>query len=137
MAISTEISRLTTLRNSIRSKLISLGILSSSASTADLDDCNTALSSVTSLAATSYTPTTTAQTILSGQYLSGDQTIAAIPSEYIIPDGSVAITQNGMVMIAPYRVAEVSVVPTITDTTDSHGGTIRTINTNPFTPGQQ
>lgn len=37
MSISTEITRLTTLRNNIRSKLITLGIISDSS--ADLQDC--------------------------------------------------------------------------------------------------
>ena len=55
MSVSSEISRLTGLRNSIRTKLIALGVISDSAT---------------------YTPTTSSQTISAGQYLSGAQTIS-------------------------------------------------------------
>ena len=44
MSISSEITRLTTLRNTIRSKLISLELLNDSS--ADLDDCATAINSI-------------------------------------------------------------------------------------------
>ena len=74
MSIATQISRLTTLRNNIRTKLINLGIISDSS--ADLEDCYDAINSITAKSAATITPTTTAQTISAGQYLSGAQTIA-------------------------------------------------------------
>ena len=45
MSIATQISRLTTLRNNIRTKLIALGIISSS--TADLEDCYNGINGIT------------------------------------------------------------------------------------------
>lgn len=74
MSIATQISRLTTLRNNIRTKLIALGIISNSS--ADLEDCYDAINGITAKSAATYTPTTTAQSIAAGQYLTGDQTIA-------------------------------------------------------------
>lgn len=64
---------------------------------------------VTRKAAATYTPTTTAQTIASDQYLTGTQTIEAIPSAYIIPSGVSTITSNGTYNIAEYSQASVSV----------------------------
>lgn len=74
MSIATQISRLTTLRNNIRTKLINLGIISDSS--ADLEDCYNAINGITAKSAATITPTTTAQTISAGQYLTGAQTIA-------------------------------------------------------------
>lgn len=76
MSIATQITRLTTLRNNIRTKLISLGILSSSATSATLSDCYDGINVVTAQSATTYTPTTSNQTIAAGKYLSGAQTIS-------------------------------------------------------------
>lgn len=45
--------------------------------------------------AATYTPSTSTQTIAAGQYLTGAQTIGAIPSQYIIPSGNKEITENG------------------------------------------
>ena len=50
---------------------------------------------VTTKAAATITPTTSAQEIAAGTYLTGKQTIAAIPSQYIVPSGNKAITENG------------------------------------------
>lgn len=44
MSISSEVTRLTTIRNAIRSKLISLGLLNDLS--ADLDDCATAIDGI-------------------------------------------------------------------------------------------
>ena len=73
MSIATEISRLTTLRDNIRTKLIALGVFNNSS--ADLEDCYDAINGITAKSATTYTPTTSDQTISSGQYLSGAQTV--------------------------------------------------------------
>ena len=113
MAISNQISRLTTLRNSIRTKLIGLGILPAASSSATLSECYSVLSNVIGLGASSYTPTTTTQTIPSGRYLSGAQTINAIPSAYIIPSGTSVITGNGVVDVASYASASINVQPAL------------------------
>ncbi len=64
---------------------------------------------ISTLGASTYTPTTTAQTIASNQYLTGTQTIEAIPSAYIIPSGVSTITSNGTYSIGEYAEASVSV----------------------------
>ena len=74
MSVSSEISRLTGLRNSIRTKLITLGVISDSS--ADLEDCYDGIDSITAKSSATYTPTTSSQTISAGQYLSGAQTIS-------------------------------------------------------------
>lgn len=81
MSVSSEISRLTTLRNSIRSKLIGLGILSDSSAT--LSDCYTGIDGVTAQAATTYNVSSSDQTVLSGTYLSGDITIRGVTTSGI------------------------------------------------------
>ena len=122
MAISTQISRLTTLRNNIRTKLISLGILPSSSSSATLSQCYSALSNVVGLGATSYTPTTATQTISAGRYLMGAQTINAIPSSYIIPSGTFTASSNSTYNIASYSNVSVNVpLPTRTATIQGNG----------------
>ena len=65
---------------------------------------------VTTKDASTITPTTTAQTIASGTYLTGTQTIAAIPSQYIVPSGNVTLSSNGTgIDIAQYATATVDV----------------------------
>ena len=109
MAISNQIQRLTTLRNNIRTKLINLGILPAASTSATLSECYNVLSSVTGLGASSYTPTTVSQVIPSGRYLSGAQTINAIPSAYIIPSGTVVLSSSGMFDVGSYASADVTV----------------------------
>lgn len=74
MSITTQLSRLVTLRDNIRAKLIALGTISDSS--ADLEDCYDAINAITPKAAATITPTTTAQTISAGQYLTGAQTVS-------------------------------------------------------------
>ena len=109
MAISNQIQRLTTLRNNIRTKLINLGILPAASTSATLSECYNVLSSVTGLGASSYTPTTVSQVIPSGRYLSGVQTINAIPSAYIIPSGTVVLSSSGTFDVGSYASADVTV----------------------------
>ena len=109
MAISTQISRLMSLRDAIRTKLIGLGILPAVSTSATLSQCYDALSGVTALGAMSYTPTTAAQTIPSGRYLSGVQTINAIPSAYIIPSGTITLSSSGTFDVGSYASADVTV----------------------------
>lgn len=73
MSVASEISRLTTLRNNIRTKLIALGVISNSS--ADLSACYTGINGISGKAAATITPGTTDTTIASGQYLTGVQTI--------------------------------------------------------------
>lgn len=113
MAISDQIGRLTTLRNNIRTKLIGLGILPAASTSATLSECYSVLSNVTGLGASSYTPTTTTQVIPSGRYLSGPQTINAIPSSYIIPTGTSVITSNNTYDIKQYASVSVNVQPAL------------------------
>ena len=75
MSIASEISRLTNLRNTIRTKLVALGL---AAASDDLDDCATAISGISAQAAQTITPTGTAQTIAAGKYLVGAQTVEAV-----------------------------------------------------------
>lgn len=57
------------------------------------------------------TPTTSTQTIVtSGKYTTGTITVAAIPTEYIVPTGTITISSNGTgIDIAQYASANVSV----------------------------
>lgn len=82
--------------------------------------------SVTTKSAHTYTPTTSAQTIASGQYLTGAQTINPIPSEYIIPSGSISITTNGTVDVTNYASASVNVSGGSSLNTQVVQGTTRT-----------
>lgn len=60
--------------------------------------------------ASSYTPTTTAQTIPSGIYLTGTQTINAIPSQYIVPAGTLSISANANgIDVSQYASVDVNV----------------------------
>lgn len=56
------------------------------------------------------TPTTSEQTVVeSGVYTTGEVKVGAIPSEYVIPSGSVSITENGTVDVSQYASAVVNV----------------------------
>lgn len=120
MSIATEISRLTTLRNNIRTKLIALGIISDNS--ADLEDCYTAINEITAKSAATYTPTTSSQTISSGQYLSGAQTISG--------DANLVATNiaEGVTIFGVSGTFKGGVDVDITETADSHGGTVMTVS---------
>lgn len=51
---------------------------------------------LTTMAAQTVTPTTSSQTVsTSGKYMTGNVTVNAIPSQYIVPSGNKSITENG------------------------------------------
>ena len=64
---------------------------------------------ITTKAASTYTPSTAAQTIASNQFLTGVQTIDAIPSAYIIPSGTVTLSSSGTFNVSSYASANVTV----------------------------
>ena len=60
--------------------------------------------------ATTITPSTQSQTaVASGKYTTGAVTVDPIPSQYIIPTGTIGITSNGTVDVSQYASASVSV----------------------------
>ena len=67
-------------------------------------------SNVTRQAAKTITPTTSSQTaVASGVYTTGAVTVAAIPSNYIIPSGTLSITSNGTKDVTSYASVSVNV----------------------------
>lgn len=65
---------------------------------------------ITTQAAKTITPTTSSQTaVAKGVYTTGDVTVAAIPSSYIQPSGTLNITTNGTHDVKNYASATVSV----------------------------
>lgn len=66
---------------------------------------------LTTQAAKTVTPTKSSQTaVASGSYTTGAVTVAAIPSEYIIPEGTLSITNNGTgIDVTNYASVDVSV----------------------------
>ena len=90
MSVTSEISRLTALRNNFRTKLIALGVISDQS--ADLDDCYTGLDGITKRGAATFGVAASDRTIESGQYLAGMQTIRAVTTSGI----SAANIKNGV-----------------------------------------
>ena len=78
MSIQTEISRLQTLRNNIRTKLISLGLLSNASAT--LADCQTALDGV-DLYTGGNTITSNGTVACGGKYMAENLTVEVVPVE--------------------------------------------------------
>lgn len=66
---------------------------------------------LTTQAATTITPTTSQQTaVTAGKYTTGAVTVAAIPSQYIVPSGTKTITENGTgIDVASYASVDVDV----------------------------
>lgn len=67
-------------------------------------------SQLSTQSATTITPSTTSQTAVSaGKYTTGAITVNPIPSQYIVPTGTISITSNGTVDVTQYASADVSV----------------------------
>ena len=82
--------------------------------------------SLTTQAATTITPTTSAQTaVVAGKYTLGAVTVAAIPSNYIIPSGTLSITTNGTHAVTNYASVNVD-VPTQSGSSVTLGTATRT-----------
>lgn len=88
---------------------VSAGYVSSgTAGTITVSGSNT--EQLTTQAATTITPTTSSQVaVAAGRYTTGAVTVAAIPSQYIVPSGTLSITENGTVDVADYASATVNV----------------------------
>lgn len=60
------------------------------------------------LPAQSFTPSSTTQTVAStGKYMLGDITVQPIPSEYVVPSGTLTIEDDGIINVANYSNIEV------------------------------
>lgn len=88
---------------------VSAGYVSSGTSgTITVSGSNT--SQLTTQAAKTITPTKSSQTaVAAGRYTTGAVTVAAIPADYIIPEGSTTITQNGTVDVTEFASAIINV----------------------------
>lgn len=88
---------------------VSAGYVSSGTSgTITVSGSNT--SQLTTQAAKTITPTKSSQTaVAAGRYTTGAVTVAAIPADYIIPEGTTTITQNGTVDVAEFASAIINV----------------------------
>lgn len=88
---------------------VSAGYITSGTSgTITVSGSNT--SQLSTQSATTITPTKSSQTaVAAGKYTTGNVVVAAIPSEYIIPSGSLPINQNGTVDVTSYASVVVSV----------------------------
>lgn len=65
---------------------------------------------LTTQAAKTVTPTTSSQTaVASGRYTTGAVTVAAIPSSYIVPSGTMSITSNGTYDVKNYASVSVNI----------------------------
>ena len=71
---------------------------------------------LTTQAGKTVTPSQSAQTaVASGRYVTGTVTVAPIPSDYIVPEGTIAISSNGTeIDVSSYAFADVT-VPTGAD----------------------
>ena len=88
---------------------VSAGYVSSGTSgTITVSGSNT--SQLTTVGTTTITPTKSSQTaVAAGRYTTGAVTVAAIPADYIIPEGTTTITQNGTVDVTEFASAIINV----------------------------
>ena len=86
---------------------------------------------LTTQAAKTITPSTSSQTaVASGMYTTGAVTVAAIPSNYIIPSGTKTITTNGTHDVKNYASATVNVAgEDVTSETNAYTNKLATLET--------
>ena len=100
MSIATQISRLTTLRNNIRTKLIALGIISSSS--ADLEDCYDGINGITGRTSSDLTASGATVSVPKGYYNSAASKSvasgsAATPATTITSQPSISVNSSGLI----------------------------------------
>lgn len=84
---------------------------------------------LTTQSATTVTPSSSTQTVnITGKYMTGNVTVNPIPSNYIIPSGSISITSNTTsIDVSQYATANVNVQPNLTTTVVTATSTTQTI----------
>lgn len=102
--ITASVSKTQSVTPSVSAGYVSIG----TSGTVSVSGSNT--SQLSTQAAATITPSTSSQTaVASGKYTTGAVTVDPIPSQYIIPTGSVSITSNGTVDVTQYASASVNV----------------------------
>lgn len=114
MSIATQISRLTTLRDNIRTKLIALGIISSSS--ADLEDCYNGINGVTARTSSDLTASGATVSVAKGYYnAAASKAIASgsatTPATTITSAPSISISSAGVITASNSKTQ--SVTPTV------------------------
>ena len=114
MSIATQISRLTTLRNNIRTKLINLGIISDSS--ADLEDCYTAINGITGRSSSDLTASGATVTAPAGYYASAASKAVAsgsatTPATTITSQPTISVSASGLITATNSK--SQSVTPTV------------------------
>ena len=114
MSIATQISRLTTLRNNIRTKLIALGIISDSS--ADLDDCYTGINGITGRTSSDLTVSGATVSVPKGYYNSAasksiSSGSATTPATTITSQPTISVSASGLITATNSKTQ--SVTPTV------------------------
>lgn len=94
---------------------------------ANLQLVGTKTSQLSTQAGTTITPTTSTQTaVAEGKYTTGDVLVGPIPNEYVIPTGTIPISENGLQDVRQYEYANVNVSSGASKNTQIVQGTTRT-----------
>lgn len=114
MSIANEISRLITLRNNIRTKLIVLGVISDSS--ADLEDCYTGINGITARSSSDLSTSAGTVSVPAGYYASSESATitagsATTPVTTITSEPTISWDANGL--ITATNSTSQSVTPTV------------------------